>query len=164
MDSVKITDVIRTRRNIKKFKSDPVSREEIKDLLETARFAPNHRMTEPWEILFIGPEIREKLNHKTNFGDAPEVLAILSTPAKTSIDRDEHYAAVACFIQNFMLAAWAKEIGTGWSSFGASPHVKELLGVEVGYEVVGMIPVGYPAEIPAIKERTPIEVKIKDLP
>lgn len=163
-DSISATTAVRTRRNIKSFKPDPIDRELLEELLQAASFAPNHRMTEPWEIRFIGPATRSLLNHKTNFGDAPVVLAVLSTPAKTEVDRDEHYAAVSCFILNFMLAAWEKGIGTGWSSLGVSKHAKELLGVEPGYDVVGLIPVGYPAEVPESKPRTPIKEKIKDLP
>jgi nitroreductase len=155
---------VMTRRNIKQFRPDPVDRVQLLAWLEAASYAPNHRMTEPWEVLIIGPETRALLHHKTDFGGAPLVLAVLSTPAKTQIDRDEHYAAVACFLQNFMLLAHAHGVGTGWSSLGTSPKVRSLLGVGEGYEVVGLIPVGYPAEVPAPKARTPIEQKIRELP
>ncbi|MFC4768769.1 nitroreductase family protein [Effusibacillus consociatus] len=155
---------VRTRRTIKSFKPDPIPRELLEELLEAASFAPNHRMTEPWEILVVGPSTRALLNHKTNFGGAPVVLAILSKPAKTEVDRDEYYAAVSCFILNFMLAAWEKGIGTGWSSLGLSKRAQEVLGIQPGYEVVGLIPVGFPAEVPEPKPRTPIQTKIKELP
>jgi nitroreductase len=159
-----IMECISTRRNIKSFKSDPIARETVVELLRLASFAPNHRMTEPWEIYFLGPETREKLAHKTNFGGAPIVLAIACTPAKTQIDRDEHYAAVACFIQNLMLAAWEKGIGTGWSSIAASERARQIIGIPEGYEVVGVIPMGIPAELPQLKERQPIENKLHERP
>jgi nitroreductase len=63
MYQMDVMDAIKTRRNIKKFKADPVDREQVLSWLEAARYAPNHRMTEPWEIVFIGPETRVKLNH-----------------------------------------------------------------------------------------------------
>ncbi|BCJ85245.1 nitroreductase family protein [Effusibacillus dendaii] len=159
-----VLETIRTRRTIKTFKPDPVARELLQELLNAASWAPNHRMTEPWQVLFVGPETRAKLHHKTDFGGAPVLLAILCEPGKTEIDQEEHYAAVACFITNFMLAAWEKGIGTGWSSLAASQHVRELLGVQEGTKVVGLLPVGYPAEVPSPKERTPMEQKIKYLP
>jgi nitroreductase len=161
---VNVLEAIKTRRNIKQFKPDPLEREKVLQWLQAAACAPNHRMKEPWEILWIGPETRAQIPHKNNFGGAPVLLAILSAPALNPIDRDEHYAAVSCFIQNFLLAAHAEGVGTGWSSAGAGKKVQELLGVQPGYEVVGLLPVGYPADIPAPKERTPIEQKLRDLP
>ncbi|WP_338010856.1 nitroreductase [Tumebacillus flagellatus] len=157
-------DAIMTRRNVKLFKPDPVAREKVLEWLQAAAYAPNHRMTEPWEILWIGPETRAQIPHKNNFGGAPVLLAVLSTPGSTPVDRDEHYAAVSCFLQNFMLAAHAEGVGTGWSSAGLSEKVRELLGVEPGTEVVGLIPVGYPEVTPAPKDRAPITAKLKELP
>jgi len=153
-----------TRRTIKSFQADPVDRARIEEWLQFAAHAPNHRMTEPWEVCFIGPQTRQLLQHKTDFGGAPVLLAILSRPGQTPLARDEHLAATACFIQNFLLAAHADGYGVGWSSLGASARVRDLLGVEQGTEIVALLPVGRPATIPSLKARTPITAKIHDLP
>ena len=159
-----VHDAIVSRRNIKKFRQQSIDRDQVERWLQAAAYAPNHRMTEPWEIVWVGPETRAQVHHKNDFGGAPVVLAVLSTPAKTEVDRNEHLEAVACFIQNFMLLAHSEGVGTGWSSLGASPKVREVLGVQPGYEVVGFIPVGYPEEVPSPKPRTPIQQKIRELP
>jgi len=158
-----IVDTIRTRRNVKKFKGEPIDRETYVKWLEAATFAPNHRMTEPWEILMIGPETRAKLNHKTNFGGAPVVFAIISKKGENALIREENIAATSCFIQNFMLAAWAEGVGTFWSSIGASPKNREVLQVSEDYDVIGVLAIGYPEEVPEAKMRTAIENKIKEL-
>ncbi|WP_420491505.1 nitroreductase family protein [Neobacillus drentensis] len=157
-------DVIRTRRNIKKFKPDEVKEEHLMTWLQAASMAPNHRMTEPWEILFLGKETREKINHKTNFGNAPMVMAVLSRNGLTQIEKIENALATACFIQNFNLAAWADGAGTFWSSIGASERNRGILSVPDGYEVIGVLGVGYPEIIPEPKPRKPIAEKIKRLP
>lgn len=159
-----VKQAILTRRNIKQFKPDPVPMERVEEWLTWASCAPNHRMAEPWEVYVIGPETRAQVKHKTDFGGAPLLLAVASTPAKTAVDRDEHIEAVACFIQNFMLAAHAEGVGTGWSSLGVSPRVRELLALPSGQEIVGFLPVGYPLEVPAVKPRTPIGQKLHQLP
>ena len=157
-------EVIRSRRNIKKFKPDEVKEDDLMTWLQAASMAPNHRMTEPWEILFLGKETREKLNHKTNFGNAPVVMAVLSKNGATQIELIENALATACFIQNFNLAAWADGVGAFWSSIGASERSREILGVPDGYEVIGVLGVGYPEIIPEPKPRKPIAEKIKRLP
>ncbi|WP_310828631.1 nitroreductase family protein [Paenibacillus pedocola] len=155
-----IIDLIQTRRTIKQFKPDAISEEAVLSWLEAASYAPNHRMTEPWEILFIGAETRAKLNHKTDFGGAPVVLALLSKPAATPFERDEYVMAAACFAQNFLLAAHEAGVGAYWASLGAQPRNRATLGVPEDYDVIGIFGIGYPEEVPALKPRTPLASKI----
>jgi nitroreductase len=159
-----IVDTIKNRRNTKKFKPDPVDSDQVLTWLEAATYAPNHRMVEPWEIFMIGPETRAKLNHKTNFGDAPFLFALLSAPAASPLARDENVVAAACFVQNFLLAAHEAGLGVLWTSLGASPPSRSIMGVPEDYDVIGIFGVGYPAEVPELKQRTPITAKIKNLP
>ena len=160
---MKINEIIQTRRNIKQFKSEPINEEVLISWLETASYAPNHRMNEPWELFFIGPVTRAKLNHKTDFGSAPVVFALLSKSAATPFERDENVMAVSCFAQNFLLSAHEAGAGAYWSSLGALPHNREILGVPEHYDVIGVFGVGYPAEAPQAKSRTPITSKISYL-
>lgn len=157
-------DAIKTRRNIKKFKPEEIDQNSLLSWLEAAAMAPNHRMTEPWEIYFIGAETREKLNHKTNFGNAPIVLMILSKHGATSVETEENAMATACFIQNFNLAAWAEGVGTFWSSIGITPKNRGILQVPDDYNIIGVLGVGYPDVIPEPKPRTPIKNRISNLP
>jgi nitroreductase len=120
-------------------------------------------MTEPWEVIFIGPETRKQLNHKTDFGTAPVVFAVLSHKGSSEVMREENLAAVSCMIQNYLLLAWSHGVGTFWSSLGVSSSVKKTLEVSKEYDVVGIFGTGYPEEIPAEKERTPIMSKVKHM-
>ncbi|MGG1679103.1 nitroreductase family protein [Neobacillus sp. NRS-1170] len=159
-----VFDAIQTRRNIKKFKPDAVKEELIFSWLQAAAMAPNHRMTEPWQIHIIGTETRAQLNHKTDFGNAPFLMAVLSKQGATKIETDENAMATACFVQNFNLAAWAEGVGTFWSSIGAKGKNREKLAIPGNYDFIGVLAVGYPEEIPEPKPRTPIQNKIKILP
>lgn len=117
-----IIDTIQTRRTIKAFRPDPINEEELNTWLEAASYAPNHRMNEPWELLFIGPKTRAALNHKTDFGGAPMLIGVLSKSAATSVEREENIMAVSCYIQNFMLAAHEAGAGVFWSSLAVRPR------------------------------------------
>lgn len=161
---MEILEVITNRRNIKKFKTDPIDQDLIKKWLNAAVMAPNHRMTQPWEVYIVGPETRAKLNHKTNFGNAPFVMAVLSKHGKTAVEAEENALATACFIQNFNLAAWAEGVGTFWSSISISEKNREILGVPDDYDVIGTLGVGIPEEIPESKPRESIETKLRQLP
>lgn len=55
-----IDEIIKGRRSIKKFQEKPVDIEEIIELLEVAKWAPNHKMTEPWRFLLYSGNGKEK--------------------------------------------------------------------------------------------------------
>ena len=52
---------IRTRRAVKEYDDRPISREWIEELLDAARWAPNHKLTHPWRFNVFMGEGREKL-------------------------------------------------------------------------------------------------------
>src|SRR4051812_6544152 len=52
---------IRTRRTHKQYAPDPVPPETIAELLDLARFAPNHHLTQPWRFRVLGPETLARL-------------------------------------------------------------------------------------------------------
>jgi nitroreductase len=159
-----ILELIKNRRNIKKFKPDKLEVALIHGWLEAASMAPNHRLTEPWEVYFIGPETRKRLNHKTDFGNAPVLMAIVSRHGASVVETEENKVATACFIQNFNLAAWAEGVGTLWSSIGITEKNRQILGLPDNYDLLGVFGVGYPEVTPDPKTRTLIVNKIKKLP
>ena len=50
---------IMSRRTIKSFKQDPIHVEEIIELLNVAKWAPNHKLTEPWRFQLYVNEGKE---------------------------------------------------------------------------------------------------------
>ncbi|WP_312891058.1 nitroreductase [Paenibacillus endophyticus] len=156
-------EIISTRRNIKNFKPDPVNVEQMNTWLQAATMAPNHKLTEPWEVYWVGEETRAKLNHKTNFFNAPIVIVVISKHGANELETKENAIATACFVQNFILSAWAEGVGTFWSSMAMAPKMREILGVPSDYEVIGIFGVGYPEEVNAPRERIAIQQKMKHL-
>ena len=50
---MEMKDVIKARRSVRKFKSDPVSKEIILELLEAAGLAPSATNRQPWEFVLV---------------------------------------------------------------------------------------------------------------
>ena len=51
-----MSQLIKERRSIRKFKPDKVSNEILEELLEIASYAPNHRLTQPWRFIIYKNE------------------------------------------------------------------------------------------------------------
>lgn len=168
-----VADLIAARRSIKQFNSDSVSTELIKELLDVAAWAPNHGLREPWRItLFTGEGKRvianAMANHSPKKGEPeslmqiPAYLIVTIPQDPRQKERDEDHAAACMFIENFMLAAWERGLGsimkTGPYIF--NPRFLEEVGVQPGEKLLGVIQVGYPAALPDARPRTPIEQKL----
>jgi len=56
-------DFLTSRRSIRKFKQEKIDFEEILKILDTARFAPSSRNSQPWRFIVITDEsLKEKLS------------------------------------------------------------------------------------------------------
>ena len=55
--------VVASRRSNRKFKSDPLTEDQISQILEAARLAPSGSNVQPWRFVVVkSPEMREKLS------------------------------------------------------------------------------------------------------
>jgi nitroreductase len=134
---------IRTRRAVKEYDPTPIPREWIEELLDAARWAPNHRLTHPWRFnVFVG-EGREKLVQarqdavrlqaqqkgkevtpeelefaRQKVYSAPVLIIVSQVLADDPITRKEDYAACWCAVQNILLAATARGLAS-YPSTGA---------------------------------------------
>lgn len=61
---MELLDVIKGRKSIRGFKSDPVPRELIEDILKNALWAPSWGNTQSWEIVVIGHELLKKISEE----------------------------------------------------------------------------------------------------
>ena len=79
--AVDVEEAIRTRRTVKAFEPEPVDRGTLEELLELARWAPNHHLTNPWRFRVLGPEALDALKR------AAAELARRGPPGATTATR-----------------------------------------------------------------------------
>ncbi|HWA15696.1 MAG TPA: nitroreductase, partial [Gemmatimonadales bacterium] len=175
------------------FLPDPVDTTLLLRLLEFGTFAPNHRLTQPWRFIVIGPVTRRQLadisaahaassakpgsdaasirqleeKTRNKLLAKPTVVAVLCRKSEDPVRAKEDQYAVAAAIQNIQLAAWNEGVGTKWSTGKVIrvPETADLLGVDrATEEIQGLLFFGQPAEIPALKPRKPLAELMRTLP
>lgn len=160
---------MRTRRTVHNFLPEPPPDEVILEAIESARWAPNHKLTQPWRFYIVGPstaaaisELNARLvqEEKGEYAGQVKLQRWLSMPAwlvvtcRRTDDYQrfmEDYAATACAIENLLLDLWSRGIGSKWGTGAVTRHPEffELLKADPELEVVvGMFWYGYPAETP----------------
>jgi nitroreductase len=146
-----VEEAIRERRTLKQFTDEPVAAELVGELLDLAVLAPNHHETEPWRFWVVGRTTLEAMSEAT--GDRK--LLRSHTAIVVGVERDpdeqtaeEDYAAVACAIQNILLAARGRGLASFWRTPGvlSRPQVAKLLDVPKKVRLIGMVHLGLPGE------------------
>jgi nitroreductase len=169
---------ITTRRSIKAFTDRPVEREAVERLLDAAVHAPNHRLTQPWRFVVLGPAARRAFGEVLGARKAKKIedpVAAQATIEKVAaaeaaipltivvsavVDanpevREEDYAATMMAVQNMFLAAHELGLGTHLRSGAVmeDPRTRAALGIPDGERIVAMIWVGHAASVPDAKPR-----------
>ena len=71
---MKINEAISTRRSIRMFKSDPIPKKVLEDIIETSQWAGSAMNTQPWEFAIVGGDKMEELRDKIGDADGPMEL------------------------------------------------------------------------------------------
>lgn len=177
---MEISSLIRSRRTIHDFDSRTVAPDILREALELAAWAPNHRLTLPWaffefsaeqkaRIADMALEMKAKKNpdlvsnetrrqaERQKFLAVPHLIWILQQRSENPVEQKEDYASVSCGIQNASLFLWDKGIGTKWTS-GAVTMERRLFDLtqvdEQTYEACGFLWIGFPLRVPPAADRT----------
>lgn len=172
-----VAQLIKDRRTIRQFKSDPVADEQLLSLLNVAIWAPNHENRQPWRFLLYkgegrialadamistyGAEEREKYGRRKReyFLEVPAHLVVVLKEDARQKQWDEDYAATCALIQNFQLAAWEQGLGVVWKTnhYNYDPKFRNAIHIQPGEKIVAVLHIGYPAIVPPVQKRTPAE-------
>ena len=172
-----VAALLRSRRTIHLFEPEPPPRATLLKAIDLARWAPNHRLTEPWRFYLLGRTTAEAVAHLNaeivaeqrgekaaqaklaRWRSMPGWLVVTARIAEDPIVTEENYAACCCAIQNMHLYLWSEGIGMKWGTGKVTRHPRffDLLGIDPAQEkLVGMFWYGYPAEVPQT-QRKPVE-------
>ncbi|MCA1717429.1 MAG: nitroreductase, partial [Actinobacteria bacterium] len=156
---MEVNHAIETRRSIGRVKQDPVPREHVEKVLESAIHAPNHKITEPWRFhVFAGKGRGEFARARAELARlqaeaegeeeefaagrisrerkkafrAPVVIAVISKGGRDEVETLENYAACAAAVQNMQLTAHSLGLATIWRTGPVAyhPYMRDFFGLE----------------------------------
>jgi len=181
---------IKNRRSIypNMYADRPIEAEVIEAILESANWAPTHKLTEPWRFtVFHGEGLKRLAQYQANLYKevqtqrgafkeeqyqklltkpllASHIIAIgMQRDPKERVPEFEEVAAVACAVQNMYLAANAQGVGCYWGTGGITyyPEAKAFFGLAPADKLMGFMYMGYLKNDtwPAGK-RQPVQAKV----
>jgi nitroreductase len=169
---VSLADLAHARRTHKAFGPEPVARETLLELLEVARLAPNHHLTQPWRFRVLGPDTLRLLKECAGPAEAAKLdraptLVVASAALSGELVQDEEdMCATAAAIMLVLLAATERGLASYWRtpSFVRTARGREALGIPGGERILGLLHFGPPERPPAPRERNPVDAYVDFLP
>ena len=147
-------DAILSRRSIRRYTSQPVPDNLIKELLEAAMSAPSAGNEQPWHYVVITDraildEIPKYHPYSSMVREAPVAILVC---CDLHLDRYDGLWAQDCSAatENVLIAAQAKGLGAVW--LGVYPREDRITGLRKLFDIpehaipFSLIPIGYPAE------------------
>ena len=196
---MELLEAIQSRRSIRKFKSNEVPDEVIRELLDAARLAPSGSNLQATRFVVIkSPAERMKLKECTplpfvahapviiaccidreamgntlvRYRELMEAQAFVGTPLddptlmeaaakrRSSMDQSTIKAYLtlnaAIAIEHIVLRAVDLGLGSCWIMMFDSAKTKSMLQLDDRYDVVALLPIGYPDQSPAARPRLPL--------
>jgi len=112
---------IRTRRTHKAYGAEPVDRATLEQLLELARWAPNHHLTNPWRFRVLGPRALAALKDAAGpeaaakLDRAPTLVCVSAVQAgEDPVADEEDLLAAGCATYALLLGAHARGLAAYW--------------------------------------------------
>lgn len=151
------SDLIKTRRSIRRFSEQPIEKEKISLLMEAALRSPSSRGFNPWQFVVVDDKERlEALSkakpHGSGFLKGAALGIVVLGDASQSDVWIEDASIASIFIH---LAAHDLGLGSCWIQIrkrdhtpdkSAATYIKEILNIPDHLNVQSIIAIGYPDE------------------
>ena len=165
-----LMEIIKERRSIRKYEEKDIPEELANRVLDAVKWTPSWINTQCWEVVVVKDKIiKEGLQATISKGNpaaksivaAPVVLAVCGRLGKSGYYKDKvstkfgdwYMFDLGLATQTICLAACDFGLGTVIVGLFDHDRAKEILNVPAGYELVVLIPMGYPAKIPSAPKR-----------
>jgi nitroreductase len=168
---MEVEEAIRTRRTHKAYRPEPVDAGQLEEILDLARWAPNHNLTNPWRFRVIGPQALERLKaaagpeSASKLDRAPTLVVCSCALTGDEIQDEEDLHATACAAYIVLLAAH----GRGLAGYWRTPEVlrtsegRMAVGIPDDERFVGLLHLGQPVQEQRPPERLPADQVIEFL-
>ncbi|HEV2592240.1 MAG TPA: nitroreductase family protein [Gaiellaceae bacterium] len=167
-----VETAIQARRTHKQYGSEPVPEDVLRDLLDLARYAPNHHMTQPWRFRMLGPATRTALDavvpekEVVKLRRAPTLVLATAVLSGDAEQDEEDLHAAACAVYAVLLGATSRGLASYWRTPKCLelPEARALLGLGDEERVVALIHLGPAVSEPPEKDRLPLGEIVSRLP
>ncbi|MBC8358422.1 MAG: nitroreductase family protein [Candidatus Aminicenantes bacterium] len=157
-----VLDTIKSRRSIRKYKSDPIPEDVFQRVFEAVRQAPSGKNLQPWKFIVVKDKaLKDSLARASAnqmfMAQAPIIVVACGFPDDCYSHMGRYMKSwtvdVTIAFEHLVLQAEEEGLGTCWIGSFEEQEVKAILNVPDNVRVMALTPLGYPAEEPSYRGR-----------
>jgi nitroreductase len=156
---MELSALLKKRKSVRKYKSQPVEAEKLQQLLEAGRLAPTASNGQNWYCIVLrNPQLRSQMGEACGnqawVGQAPVNLVICGANNRNMFC-GQPINPIDCSIALTLMMLKATELGLGtcWLGRFDAGKVRELLAIPAEDTIVAVTPLGYADEEPEARPR-----------
>ena len=168
-----LASLIESRRSIRNFQEKDVPEDVLNQIFETIRWTPSWANSQCWEIVVVRDAKLKEALKETMAPKNPATKSITGAPVVLGIcgklNTTGYYSGqittkfgdwfmfdLGIVTQNICLMAHSMGLGTVVVGLYDHDRAKKIIQVPDGYELVALLPLGYPAKTPPAPPRKQI--------
>jgi len=159
-----------TRRSIRKYTDQPVTREQLLEIIRAGTWAPSGLNNQPWRFVSImNRDVLKMLSKLTKYSHviekAPACIAVFIDKKAMYHEVKDHQSMGAC-LQNMLLAAHGMGLGAVWLGeiLKSGKEVRALLDLPENMDLMAVVALGHPIGRGGTSSRKSLEdVLLKEL-
>ena len=141
---MEVFEAVRTVLAVREFADKPVPPDSALRIVEAAWLSPSAANRQPWH--FIAVDDRDTLRQLGSIAKSGPYIAQAPFAVAVCIeDTDFAVSDASRAVQSMVLTAWSDGIGSNWAGFRNLEGARPILGVPENFEVLCIVPFGYPA-------------------
>lgn len=161
---MELEEAIRQRRSIRRFQSEKISLSQIKEVLDLCRHAPSACNIQGWRFILVTDERlkQEIFDHGGSIviRDAPQTILFLYDKRTDNTEYKDYIQSASAAIQNFLLIAHSKGIGTCWVNHLPRRNIlRRIFNLPEYYEPIAAVILGYPSQERAVEMKRKFNIE-----
>jgi nitroreductase len=140
-----VFEAVRTVLAVRGYDSRPIPDAAVGRIVEAAHLTASSQNKQPWHFVVVRE--RETLQQLARSAQSGPYIAGAAMAVVVGVEQTRFAVSDASrAIQSMVLTAWEEGIGSNWVGFGGLEAAREICGIPDSYDVLAMVPFGYPAE------------------
>jgi nitroreductase len=162
---MEVFEAARTVLAVREYREDPIPEDVVRRIVDAARLTGSSQNGQPWHFVVVTDRdalrrVAAAVPHGKYTADAALAIAV-------AVERRSRFGLsdASRAIQSMILTAWDEGVGSNWTGFAGMVEVRSMLGIPKEYDVVAVVPFGYPTRTlgKGNKKRKPLtEVASRD--
>lgn len=157
--SNEIFEVVRTVMAIREYDGRPLPDDLARRIVEAGHLTASASNRQPWHFVLVrDPERVRKLGSLIRTGRYTSGAAAAVIVAYEKEFGQYGMSDASRAIQSMILVAWGDGVGSNWTGFGGMEEVRREFGIPDAYDVLAVLPFGYPKrKVIGKKKRQPFK-------